>query len=377
MKRVGAQVAAPKRGVPDATGDGGEKRARGAPRGAEHVDFPADWTPEDARQVHVHRAAAMGGGGVKEAQQSRDGGVRAFAGARARRPRQGRPREREVEETARAAAVPSAQCPPPRRETETSTRTFCLRASACAARCARGRTPRTRWPPSSSPRCARSRARPASNGSSGAWTTAGARRSSARTPRRASRRLPVFLRRLPGARRAVPRAGRRGAFPKKKRRRRQRDVTRRCRVTRGWWVRGGHGGEFREVPGRARGGARPARVRGRRNCFLRARGARAARAYTEIQRRAGAGRRRARARRRVRTASRWRSGRRRTSRRRTRMRRTSRRWTRTASPWCARPSAWRAATGRSGAARRARRAAGGARAGRRRRARAGVPADGG
>ena len=45
VKRVGSiKFAAPKRGVPDATGDGGEKRARGAPRGAEHVDFPADWT---------------------------------------------------------------------------------------------------------------------------------------------------------------------------------------------------------------------------------------------------------------------------------------------------------------------------------------------
>ena len=88
VKRVGSiKFAAPKRGasrgVPDATGDGGEKRARGAPRGAEHVDFPADWT----LKTHVKftstaplRWAAAASGGP----EASDGGVRAFAGARAR-----------------------------------------------------------------------------------------------------------------------------------------------------------------------------------------------------------------------------------------------------------------------------------------------------
>ena len=84
VKRVGSiKFAAPARGAPDSTGDGGEKRVRGEPRGAKHVDFPADWT----LKTHVKftstaplRWAAASSGGP----EASDGGVRAFVGARAR-----------------------------------------------------------------------------------------------------------------------------------------------------------------------------------------------------------------------------------------------------------------------------------------------------
>ena len=88
VKRVGSiKFAAPARGAPrgtpNSTGDGGEKRVRGEPRGAKHVDFPADWT----LKTHVKftstaplRWAAASSGGP----EASDGGVRAFVGARAR-----------------------------------------------------------------------------------------------------------------------------------------------------------------------------------------------------------------------------------------------------------------------------------------------------
>lgn len=88
VKRVGSiKFAAPKRGAPrgapDETGDGAAKRVRGEPRGAKHVDFPADWT----LKTHVKftstaplRWAAASSGGP----EASDGGVRAFVGARAR-----------------------------------------------------------------------------------------------------------------------------------------------------------------------------------------------------------------------------------------------------------------------------------------------------
>ena len=88
VKRVGSiKFAAPARGAPrgapDETGDGAAKRVRGEPRGAKHVDFPADWT----LKTHVKftstaplRWAAASSGGP----EASDGGVRAFVGARAR-----------------------------------------------------------------------------------------------------------------------------------------------------------------------------------------------------------------------------------------------------------------------------------------------------
>ena len=88
VKRVGSiKFAAPARGAPrgtpNSTGDGGEKRVRGEPRGAKHVDFPADWS----LKTHVKftstaplRWAAASSGGP----EASDGGVRAFVGARAR-----------------------------------------------------------------------------------------------------------------------------------------------------------------------------------------------------------------------------------------------------------------------------------------------------
>ena len=88
VKRVGSiKFAAPARGAPrgtpNSTGDGGEKRVRGEPRGAKHVDFPADWT----LKTHVKftstappRWAAASSGGP----EASVGGVRAFVGARAR-----------------------------------------------------------------------------------------------------------------------------------------------------------------------------------------------------------------------------------------------------------------------------------------------------
>ena len=88
VKRVGSiKFAAPARGAPrgtpNSTGDGGEKRVRGEPRGAKHVDFPADWS----LKTHVKftstaplRWAAAASGGP----EASDGGVRAFVGARAR-----------------------------------------------------------------------------------------------------------------------------------------------------------------------------------------------------------------------------------------------------------------------------------------------------
>ena len=83
VKRVGSiKFAAPARGAPDSTGDGGEKRVRGEPRGAKHVDFPADWS----LKTHVKftstaplRWAAAASGGP----EASDGGIRAFVGARA------------------------------------------------------------------------------------------------------------------------------------------------------------------------------------------------------------------------------------------------------------------------------------------------------
>ena len=88
VKRVGSiKFAAPARGAPrgapDETGDGAAKRVRGEPRGAKHVDFPADWT----LKTHVKftstaplRWAAAASGGP----EASDGGIRAFVGARAR-----------------------------------------------------------------------------------------------------------------------------------------------------------------------------------------------------------------------------------------------------------------------------------------------------
>ena len=78
----------------------------------------------------------------------------------------------------------------------------------------------------------------------------GAPRRLRRAPRR---RLPILLRRLPRTRRALLRAGR--GIPRVRRETRDRKHRR---------IRGDNGGEFREVPGGAGGGARPARVRGRR-----------------------------------------------------------------------------------------------------------------
>ena len=132
VKRVGSiTFAAPKRGVPDATGAGGEKRARGAPRGAEHVDFPADWTPKThvkfTSTAPLRWAAAASGG-----PEASDGGVRAFAGARARADPDRPPARARGGGNGASGGGALRAVPLPRRETETSTRTFCPRASACA-----------------------------------------------------------------------------------------------------------------------------------------------------------------------------------------------------------------------------------------------------
>ena len=196
VKRVGSiKFAAPARGAPARCPGRDRRRSREARsrRAARRQArrFPRGLDLEDARQVLVDRAAAMGRRGLREAPRRATGASARSCGARARRPRS-------------AAAIGSRRG---RRDAQKKTKTtFCLRASACAALCARGRTPRTRWSPSSSPpRCAERRARRARRGSSGVWTTDGARRFSARTPRSASAIASVLRRRPRSASRSSAR----------------------------------------------------------------------------------------------------------------------------------------------------------------------------
>ena len=280
VKRVGSiKFAAPKRGVPDATGDGGEN-ALAARREAPSTSISPRTGPR-RRTSSSSTAPREGGGGV-----GRPGGERRW------RPRvRGRARARRPRQAARASARwrkrrERRRCPRGalRRGAKRRRRRGRFVFARARVRAVRVDVPRGPDGPRARRRAARSRARPASNGSSGAWTTAGARRSSACTPRRASATARFSTSSSRSASRCSARRPAGRGF-EKKRRRRRRDVTRRCRVTRGWWVRGGHGGEFREVPGRARGGARPARVRGP----TRARARRTGRAgFTGLQRRAGA-----------------------------------------------------------------------------------------
>jgi hypothetical protein len=181
---------------------GREARSRRAARRRARR-FPRGLDPEDARQVHVHRAAAMGGGGVGRPGGERRGRPRVRGRARARRPR---PAARA---SARWRKRRERRRRPPRRRRGAKRRR--RRGRFVFARARVPRSVRVDVPRGPDGARAHRRAAPSAGlgGQGVAREKAGrrmARGASRRVRRAPRRRLPFFLRRLPGARRALLRA---------------------------------------------------------------------------------------------------------------------------------------------------------------------------